>query len=250
MKNILTFFFLLYFGTCVNAQCVMLLESGVLGSNSHIGIRYIHKDSKIGFYLTVGGNQLPTLMGLNISFDSDVRGDFQSNVSWYDKNGTSYQTLPHTPIFTSPEWGNRLLENGECVNTVETRNGELTNIIKNYNLGVVIPSKNNKNLKYRIGFGLRQLHQQGYYVYKYWQHSFKVNKYYDEWGVVNQPSGIFVVEHSSRVKKWEETKYIYIFKNEFNINIAVEYETIHGRLISLGYNTKGGINFGMGFPIL
>jgi len=250
MKKSLTTFIFVLFVTVLKGQTSVFMESGVssLGSNNHIGIEHMTK-SKVGFYVTFGGNWMDRAIGSNTSLVLDSKGDFQSTVSWYNKDGSYYQTLPPDPIFTSPEWGNKLLETGNCVNTVEMWNGELTTVTKNYNLGLVLPSKNNKNVKYRIGLGVRELSQKGYCDYEYWQHSFKVNKYYDEWGVIAQPSGVFVVVHSGSVREWGETKYTDISKTEFNINMAVEYEMINGSLISLGYNTKGGINVGFGFTI-
>ena len=115
-------------------------------------------------------------------------------------------------------------------------------------------SKNN-NIKYRIGAGVRKLLQVGYRDYNYWQHTFNVNKYYDEWGTV-QPNNVFVVKGSGSVREWDDTEYVSITKNEFNVNFAVdfycdgvEYGTLTSFCFSFGFNTKGGINVGFGFPL-
>jgi hypothetical protein len=249
MKNILTILFVLISVSFSNAQSSMFVESGVssLGSNNHIGYEYINKDSRFGFYVTVGGNSIDRLVGLNHELLLDVKGDFTSTVSWYTKNGSYYETMPPTEVFTSSQWGNSLLETGNCVNTVETWDGEQTSKIKIYNVGVVI--NGSKNFKYRVGLGVRNLKQTGQCEYNYWRHSFSVSKYYDEWGVVAQPNGIFVVENSGSVSEWKENKTISVDKTEINMNFAIEYEMSNKTIISLGYNTKGGVNFGIGFSM-
>lgn len=251
MKNILTLLSIHALSSLVNAQPTMFIESGVnsLGSNNHIGVQYIKKTSKIGFYTTVGGNWMDRFIGSDEKLILDSKGDFTSSVSWYTKDGTHYETMPATPIFTSPEWGNAIMETGSCVNIVETWMGNMTTNSSIYNFGLVINGGQKNNVKYRIGVGIRNLVQQGYCDYQYWKHSFSVSKYYDEWGVVAQPNGIFVVVHSGNVTKWGKTEYITINKNEFNLNFAVEYEMYNNTTISLGYNTRGGINLGFGFPL-
>jgi hypothetical protein len=248
MKNILTtvLFFLVY---SLNAQVNMFFETGFssLGSNNHMGVQYVKKGSKIGFYGTIGGNVMERMIGVNNKYVFDVQGNFTSTVSWFTKNGSHYPTMPNSAMFTSPEWGNRLMETGTCVNTLETWSGELTTTTNIYNLGIVIKSGKNDKIKYRIGMGVHKLSQVGYSDYEYWQHTFKVHKYFDEWGVVAQPNGVFVVEQSSTVREWSDTKYTNITKNELNMNFAVEYKMSQNTLFSLGYNTKGGINFGMSF---
>ena len=76
-----------------------------------------------------------------------------------------------------------------------------------------------------------------------------MSKYYDEWGVVAQPNGIFVVENSGSVSEWKKNKIISVDKTEINMNFAIEYEMSNKTIISLGYNTKGGVNFGIGFSM-
>jgi hypothetical protein len=250
MKNLILTFILLMVVFSLNAQVVVFTETGVssIGGNQHIGIKYIKKDSKIGFYGTIGGNVLERMIGMNNNYVSDVKGDLTSTVSWYTKNGTHYPIMPNIEIFTSPDWGNRLLETGTCVNTLETWSGEVTTTTNIYNLGVVIKSSKNNKIKYRIGAGVRKLSQVGYRDYNYWQRTFNVNKYYDEWGTV-QPNNVFVVEGSGSVREWDDMEYVSITKNEFNVNFAVDYETLTSFCFSFGFNTKGGINVGFGFPL-
>ena len=139
----------------------MFVESGVssLGSNNHIGIEYIQRDKRVGFYATVGGNWMDKFIGSNTSLVLDCEGDFTSTVPWYTKDGCHYKTLPPNKMFTSPEWGNRLLEVGTCVNTVERWSGELTSSVQTYNVGVVIKDGKNENLQYRIGGGVTHIYQ-------------------------------------------------------------------------------------------
>jgi hypothetical protein len=246
MKNIITLLFTII-TTTLNAQLSMMIESGVssLGSNNHVGFEFISKESKVGFYTTVGGNWMDRMIGINTRNTFDIKGDFTSTVSWYNENGTYYQTLPPSPEFTTTEWGNRLLESGTCINTVEIWDGEITSLTKIYNVGVVIRGGKKNNLKYRVGVGLRNLTQTGYVDYSYWQNTFNVSKFYDEWGVVAQPSGVFVVVGNGSVIEKDETKHITVNKKEVNMNFAVEYGMNDKTALSLGYNTKGGINLGI-----
>jgi len=248
MKNILTLVISLVFFT-VKAQVSMFMETGISsnGTNNSVGLQYLPSGSKIGVYATAGGNLMDKFIGSNNSLVLDSKGDFISNVSWYTKDGTVYPTLPADPIFTSAEWGNRLLETGTCVNTVERWMGELSTNVQIYNIGIVLKGK--ENIKYRIGAGIVNISKSGYCNYNYWQHTYNVSKYYDEWGVIAQPSGIFVVEHEGRVREWSETKYTNTNNSYFNMNFAIEYQMYNQALFSLGFNTKGGVNFGMGFPI-
>jgi hypothetical protein len=251
MKNILLTLFTISTVLTLKSQVSMFVESGVssLGSNNHIGIEYVQRDKRVGFYATVGGNWMDKFIGSNTSLVLDCEGDFTSTVPWYTKDGCHYKTLPPNKMFTSPEWGNRLLEVGTCVNTVETWSGELTTSVQTYNVGVVIKDGKNENLQYRIGGVVTHIYQEGYCDYRYWQHTYYVSKYYDEWGVIAQPNGIFVVATSGNVNEWEETKYSTFNTTKFNLNLAVEYKLINGTLVSFGVNTKGGFNFGVGFPL-
>jgi hypothetical protein len=140
MKNILTFLFICVLSSVTKAQPTMFIESGVnsLGSNNHIGVQYIKETSKVGFYATVGGNWMDRFIGIDEKLILDSKGDFTSTVYWYTKDGSYYKTMPATPIFTSPDWGNALMETGSCVNTVETRMGKMITKSNIYNFGVVI----------------------------------------------------------------------------------------------------------------
>ena len=230
-------------------QHAVYLESGVnkVGSNNHLGYVYLPNNKNIGLYCTFGGNFFEKMVGLNNSLVLGSKGDFQSSVSWYTKEGTSYQTLPANEIFTSPEWGNRLLETGTCVNTVEYWIGNMVTVAKMFNAGIVIQDPKNPEFRYRLGGGIRNIQQAGQVDYRYWQHRFNVSKYYDEWGVIAQPNGIFVVEHSGRVTERNETKLLSTNETNFNINVAIEMCFYSSNVISLGYNSKGGINFGIGY---
>jgi hypothetical protein len=188
------------------------------------------------------------MIGSNTRTTFDCKGTFTSTVSWYTKDGSYYTQYPPSKYFTSSEWGNSLLETGKCVNTVETWDGEVTTSFEIYNVGLVI--NNGKNLNYRIGAGIRKLSQNGYTDYRFWQHTYYVSKYYDEWGVIAQPSGIFTVAHSGSVRAHDNTTYSSLNKTELNINLSVEYILSNKTTLSLGYNTKGGVNMGIGFPLV
>lgn len=248
MKSFLIFtLFSLSFNSV--AQHVVFLETGVdkIGSNNHFGYEYLPHNKNFGVYFTLGGNLFEKLIGLNNSLILDSKGNFQSSVPWYTKDGSIYPAFPPDEIFTSPEWGNRLLETGTCVNTVEMWNGNMITVIKMFNVGILISDPKNSKIRYRLGAGIRNVEQSSQVDYRYWQHRYSVSKYYDEWGVIAQPSGVFVVTHNGRVVERNETKSLTLNETNFNINIGFEMSFDSSTLISLGYNYRGGINFGVGY---
>jgi|688.fasta_scaffold628369_1 hypothetical protein len=94
-----------------------------------------------------------------------------------------------------------------------TENG-LMNVTTKYsmsNVGLTYTSKNS-NVVYRLGVGVVNTNQNGYYVFK----------------------------DNSKVS---------ITNTETNFNFALEYKFLKNNWASIGYNTKGSINIGVGFPL-
>jgi len=231
------------------SQHTVFSETGLnkYGTINIIGYQFQPKKSSVGFFISYGGNLLDGVIGLDTKYIMESEGDFTSTVSWYTKDGTYLPTLPPNEMFTSPEWGNRLLESGTCVNTVEIWLGDIQTTHRIYNAGIVLSNPRKNLTKLRLGLGVHHKIQKGLVDYSYWQHTFRVSKYYDEWGVVAQPSGIFVVERTLSVREWEQTKQLNSSEFKVNFSAALDYELQKNTSVSLGYNTQVGFNLGIGY---
>lgn len=235
---------LVFLTNTLSAQISVFHETNFTGTNS-LGVEYKNKKG-YGLYASFGGNGLIRMIGANQHLDIVNSSDFNSTVSWYTQSGCYYRNLPNNPMFTTPEWGNKLLETGVVTNTVEIWNINKTVTKKIANIGVVIPVK---NVKVRIGGGVYRKIEVGQTDYSYWSHKFKVSKYYDEWGVVAQPSGVFVVESSLSLVDRKEVTPINNDIIKANINMAVEFNVNEKTNFTVGFDGNGGINFGFGYNL-
>jgi hypothetical protein len=243
MKNFLISVFA-FFTSQVIAQHSIFLESGVnkISSNNHFGYQYFPDHNKVGLYFTIGGNVFEKLSGTNNLMITGSDDSFVSTVPWLTSNGCYYTVLPPDEIFTSPQWGNQLLETGSYVMTLDTWFGDLTTITKTYNFGLSFRNPKKNHIRYRVGLGVNNLQQYGKVDYDYWEYSSVAHKYYDQWGVIADPSHIFVVVFDGQVREWSKTEYTSINITKINLNLALEMG-----LISIGYNSTGGINLGFGY---
>ena len=228
----------------LQAQFSITTDNNFKGLNT-LGIQY-QNNNGFGVYCRTGTNALSRMMGINTTYEYDVKGSVNSNVSWYGENGSYYPTLPPTAIFTSSEWGNRLLETGTVVNTVENIDATITTILKQWDCGVVF--KKNK-LTYRVGLGVYRKIETGHQTSDKWVHTFSVSKYYDELGVINQPSGIFVVENDISVYDEKTNQIIDRDIKKLNVNVSVLIPIKDKTQFSIGYEKMGGINFGFTYSL-
>lgn len=225
-------------------QVQIIAENNVTGINS-IGIQV--SKNHFGVYCMVGSNVIMRGLGVNVRYNSTVKGDFYSTVKWYDKNGSYYPTYPPTKYFTSSEWGNQLLETGYCRNTLETVDEWTTEKHDVINAGVVIPIF---KTYMRIGGGLYRERITGTHKYHKWTHEFNVSKYYDQWGVVAQPSGIFTVVTGGKVRTQDYEVPINVDRVLPNINFSIAVlQDYNYTDLTLGYDSRNGINFGLTYHI-
>jgi hypothetical protein len=243
MKNLLiiiSFFFL----QNLTGQVTVFQENNFRGMNT-IGLEY-KSEKGFGVYVNTGTNLLEKALGFDNKTIYKTDGNFTSTVNWYTKNGTYYEQAPPTQMFTTKEWGNRLLETGTCVNTVER--WETKKVVSKcvVNVGVVFPIK---NTRFRLGGGVYNQQEIGTTKHDYWSNQFSVSKYYDEWGVIAQPSGVFVVVGNGKVNEYTEEVPVNLYVLKLNVNFAVEFPINDKGQFSLGYDSNGGINIGFGFNI-
>lgn len=243
MKNLLVIIVTILTST-VQGQITIFGESNFNGLNT-FGLEYKNQKG-FGVYVSGGGNLLEKSLGFDNKQYGRVEGDFTSTVSWYTEDGSYYRQLPNNVMFTTKEWGNRVLDKGTCVNTVKTWWTDKVVTQKVLNVGVVVPIK---NVNIRIGGGIYNKTEVGQTKHDYWSNTFHVTKYYDEWGVVARPSGIFVVTTSSSVNEYEDFETINTNVTTFNLNMAVEIKIKDRGNFSFGFDSNGGINFGFGYNL-
>jgi hypothetical protein len=241
MKTILTTI-LLSLTVLVQGQRVSIIaENNINGINS-IGLQLNNKNG-FGVYVVTGSNSVMRYLGVNQHYKSKVDGKFTSTVSWYDKNG-SYYPVMSGPMFTNPEYGNRLLETGYCKNIVETTDQWTTEKHSVTSAGVVIPIK---NVKVRVGVGLHREIITGTKKYHKWTHDFTVRKYKDEWGAV--PGGVHVVESTGSTSTYNRVDPINVDRLIPNGNFSVLIPFAQNTDFSIGLDTHNSINFGFTYNI-
>lgn len=226
-------------------QVSIITDNNMLGVNS-IGVQVTNKKN-VGVYMTIGSNGITQWLGMNHYYNFEINSTFSSTVKWYTEDGSYYPTVQPHYMFTTPEWGNQLLETGYCVNTVESIDRWTTEKHSLINAGVVIPIK---KLSVRIGGGIHREVITGTEKYWHWTHKFTVKKYYDQWGVVNQPSGIFVVETTTYDREVRDERQININRYVPNLNLSVTVlRDYYNSDMTVGYDTKGGFNMGLVYHI-
>jgi hypothetical protein len=220
----------------------------VTNINSFSGVTKIsvsYCENKYGFFAEIGGNWFERGLGMNEVREFDVTQDFTSSVSWFDENGSFLPTMPNTNIWTSEEWGNTLLDEGEVSNIVTTSTKTYSEVKNITNVGMVI--KKNENISYRFGVGLFTLKQNGNGNVETWTNKFNVYKYHDDLEVVNSHSHNFIVAVDKIAETKKETNKINFKEVKLNLNFSVDFNFNETTQFNLGLDTRSGLNFGIGY---
>ena len=220
----------------------------VSNSNTFSGVSKISVSNcgdKYGFFIETGGNWVLRGLGVNEVREFDITQDFTSSVSWFDENGSFLPTMPNTNIWTSEDWGNTLLDEGEVTNIVTTST-KTYSVVKNItNVGMVI--KKNENISYRFGVGVFTLKQNGIDNLETWTHKFNVYKYHDNLEVVNSPNHNFIVTVDKFSETKKESNKIDVKEVKLNLNFSVDFNYSSTTQFNLGLDTRTGLNFGFGY---
>ena len=241
IKNLITIIFT-FFTLNVYSQW------SVSNTNTFSGVTKVslsYCEGKYGFFVETGGNWLMSGLGLNEVREFDITQDFTSSVSWFDENGSYLPTMPNTNIWTSEEWGNTLLDEGEVSNVVTTSTKNYSEVKKITNIGMVI--KKNENISYRFGVGLFTLKQNGNDNVETWTHKFNVYKYHDDLEVVNSPNHNFIVTVDKIAETKKESNKVDVKKVVLNLNFSVDFNYSSTTQFVVGLDTRTGLNFGFGY---
>ena len=216
--------------------------------NSFSGVTKIsvsYCENKYGFFAEIGGNWFQRGLGMNEVREFDITQDFTSSVNWFDENGSFLPTRPNTNIWTSEDWGNTLLGEGEVTNIVTTSTKSYS-VVKNItNVGMVI--RKNEKISYRLGVGVFTLKKKGDDNTDVWTHNFNVYKYHDDLEVVNSPNHNFIVAVDKIAETKKESNKINVKEVKLNLNFSVDFNINETTQLNVGLDTRSGLNFGIGY---
>jgi len=241
IKNLITIIFTFFTLNVYSQWTVNNINS--FSGVSKISVSYC--EDKYGFFVETGGNWFGRVFGMNEINDFNITQDFTSSVSWFDKNGSFLPTMPNTNVWTSEEWGNTLLDEGEVTNIVTTSTKTYSEVKNITNVGMVI--KNNENISYRFGVGIFTVKQNGYDNVETWTHKFNVYKYHDDLEVVDSPNHNFIVAVDKIAETKKESNKIDVKEIKLNLNFSVDFNINETTQLNIGLDTRTGLNFGVGY---
>jgi hypothetical protein len=231
MKNLLLPLVLLVGSLSTQAQTAIIEYTYLKGGSW--GMEFA-KPNRKGFYISAGSN----LMALTFEphlVKSDYDVDFFSAVSSYSQYGPLLPTYPNEPIWTDPDWGNVVVDEGAYRKVTTWTDQYRRSFHRWLNVGLVFPMD---KLKLRVGGGIwienvtgrddyRQIIQSGY-----------VTEYWDSWEIAGNSQNRFIVETNTRIKDTEKTTPIQYRTIRFNPNISLVFNHFE--------NESGSIDFSIG----
>jgi hypothetical protein len=241
MKNILIIVSFILFNS-VKGQISLFQESGTKVYS--LGLEYKTK-SGYGAYIRYASNGIYKTLGMNTSSDFRAEGSYTSSVDWYGRNGTHY------PVYRMDDWnfskkmGNKIVDEGNVTNVVETWERTYKSTKRIGDMGFVFPCK---KLTIRVGCGLYKETIVGNADYRRWEYKLNLYKMYDEWQVIAKSTNhFFVVSGTATTSEYESSVPVYEEIVKTNINIAIYYPISKSGGMGFGYDSNGGLNFGMNF---
>jgi hypothetical protein len=213
-----------------------------------LGIQ-LFKHKNTGFYISTGGNYLAQLFAFNQTWESDYKDHFTSSVDWYGPSGAYLPTYDPSPITTSPEWGNVLLESGTYRKISETIEINTKTVYQTYNMGVVFPVG---EIKVRLGGGVFITTKTGEHDYWKITQTGRVEKYYDELQILGNSQHLFVVEYNPSFRDVRTITPIHERKVAPNLHAALIFPlhtySYHSTDLTLGVSGNT-LTFGLNYNL-